>query len=211
VTKTKRVSPAPVERIVRSILILRGQRVILDAELATLYGVTTKRLNEQVKRNARRFPEDFMFQLTAEEATGLRSQIATSKPMGRGGRRYQPYTFTEHGAIQVANVLNSPRAAEMSIYVVRAFVQLRELLSSNKDLALRLDQLEARIAKKLAAHDDAIAAMISAIRQLMNPRPPKSGHRLHGRYSRQVLATPLGSIPEPADFMSSSPPRRAVL
>jgi len=173
VTKTKRVSPAPVERIGGSILILRGQRVILDAELATLYGVTTKRLNEQVKRNARRFPEDFMFQLTAEEATGLRSQIATSKPMGRGGRRYQPYTFTEHGAIQAANVLNSPRAVEMSIYVVRAFVQLRELLSSNKDLALRLDQLEARIEKKLATHDDAIAAMISAIRQLMNPLPPK--------------------------------------
>ena len=86
-TKTKRVSPAPVERVVRSILILRGQRVILDAELATLYGVTTKRLNEQVKRNARRFPEDFMFQLTAEEAAGLRSQIASSKPVGRGGQR----------------------------------------------------------------------------------------------------------------------------
>jgi hypothetical protein len=166
VTKTKRVSSAPVERIVRSILILRGQRVILDAELATLYGVTTKRLNEQVKRNARRFPKDFMFQLTAEEAAGLRSQIATSKPVGRGGRRYQPYTFPEHGAIQVANVLNSPRAVEMSIYVVRAFVQLRELLSSNKDLALRLDQLETRIEKKLATHGDAIAAMISAIRQL---------------------------------------------
>ena len=131
-TKTKRVSPAPVERVVRSILILRGQRVILDAELATLYGVTTKRLNEQVKRNARRFPEDFMFQLTAEEATGLRSQIATSKTAGRGGRRYQPYAFTEHGAIQAADVPNSHRAVEMSIYVVRAFVQLRELLSSSK-------------------------------------------------------------------------------
>ena len=171
--KMKRITPVPVDHIVRSILILRGQRVILDAELATLYGVATKRLNEQVKRNTKRFPEDFMFQLTTEEATSLRSQIATSKTVGRGGRRYQPYAFTEHGAIQVANVLNSPRAVEMSIYVVRAFVQLRELLSSNKDLALRLDQLEARIEKKLAIHDDAIAAMISAIRQLMNPRPPK--------------------------------------
>ena len=126
-------------------------------------------------RNLDRFPVDFMFQLTAEEATALRSQFATSKitASGRGGRRYLPYAFTEHGAIQAANVLNSPRAVEMGIYVVRAFVQLRELLASNKDLARRLDQLEARIEKKLATHDDAIAAMLSAIRQLMNPPVPK--------------------------------------
>jgi ORF6N domain len=99
----------PTEEITRAILVLRGQRVILDAELAILYGVTTKRLNEQVKRNAKRFPEDFMFQLITEEAAGLRSQIATSKTVGRGGRRYQPYAFTEHGAIQVANVLKKHR------------------------------------------------------------------------------------------------------
>jgi ORF6N domain len=155
----------------RSILVLRGRRIILDADLATLYGVPTKRLNEQVRRNAARFPEDFTFQLTAEEATALRSQFATSKttPVGRGGRRYLPFAFTEHGAIQAANVLNSPRAVEMGIYVVRAFVQLRELLSSNKEFANRLDQLEARIEKKLETHDEAIAAMLSAIRKLMHP------------------------------------------
>jgi hypothetical protein len=166
---------APLEDITRSILILRGHRVILDANLAALYGVPTKRLNEQVRRNAARFPEDFTFQLTADEAAALRSQFATSKPIpiGRGGRRYLPYAFTEHGAIQAANVLNSPRAVEMGIYVVRAFVQLRELLSSNKELAKRLDQLEARIEKKLATHDEAIAAMLSAIRQLMHPPVPK--------------------------------------
>ena len=166
---------APLEDITRSILILRGHRIILDADLAALYGVPTKRLNEQVRRNAARFPKDFTFQLTADEAAALRSQFATSKtiPIGRGGRRYLPYAFTEHGAIQAANVLNSPRAVEMGIYVVRAFVQLRELLSSNKELAKRLDQLEARIEKKLATHDEAIAAMLSAIRQLMHPPVPK--------------------------------------
>jgi hypothetical protein len=172
VGQAKRSALVPVQDITRTILVLRGQRVLLDAELAALYGVTTKRLNEQVRRNLDRFPADFMFQLTVPEATALRSQIATSNTR-RGGRRYLPYAFTEHGAIQAANVLNSPRAVEMGIYVVRAFVQLRELLSSNKDLARRLDQLEARIEKKLATHDDAIAAMLSAIRQLMNPPPPK--------------------------------------
>jgi hypothetical protein len=165
----------PTEEIARAILVLRGHRVLLDSELASLYGVTTKRLNEQVRRNLDRFPADFMFQLTAAEATALRSQIATSKitVSGRGGRRYLPYAFTEHGAIQAANLLNSSCAVEMGIYVVRAFVQLRELLSSNKDLSRHLEQLEARIEKKLAIHDEAIAAMLSAIRQLMNPPIPK--------------------------------------
>jgi hypothetical protein len=171
VAQAKRPALVPVEAITRAILVLRGHRVLLDAELAALYGVTTKRFNEQVRRNLERFPADFMFQLSAEEAAGLRSQFATSK--GRGGRRYLPYAFTEHGAIQAANVLNSRRAVEMGIYVVRAFVQLRELLSSNKELARRLDQLEARIEKKLATHDDAIAAMLSAIRELMAPPPRK--------------------------------------
>jgi hypothetical protein len=168
-------APVPTEDITRAILVLRGHRVLLDTELAALYGVTTKRFNEQVRRNAKRFPADFMFQLTAQEAAALRSQIATSNapPQGRGGRRYLPYAFTEHGAIMAATILNSPRAVEMSIYVVRAFVQLRELISSNKDLARRLDQLEARIEKKLVTHDDAIAAMLSAIRQLMHPPVPK--------------------------------------
>jgi len=169
VTKTKRISPEPVEHITRSILILRGQRVILDRELAAIYGATTKRLNEQVKRNRDRFPEDFMFQLTAEEAERSRSQIATLNS-GRGQNiKYRPYAFTEHGAIQVANVLNSPRAIAMGVYVVRAFVHLRNLLASNKALAQKLNDLE----HKLRNHDEAIAAILSSIRELMNPPPPK--------------------------------------
>ncbi|HXS21435.1 MAG TPA: hypothetical protein VN735_09380 [Steroidobacteraceae bacterium] len=109
----------------------------------------------------------------AEEAEALRSQFATSKTSGRGGRRYLPYAFTEHGAIQAAPILNSARAVEMSVYVVRAFVKLRELLASNSELARRLDELEARLASKLTAHDEAIAAILSAIRQLMNPPVPR--------------------------------------
>ncbi len=160
----------PVEHITQSILVLRGHRVILDRDLAAIYGVTTGRLNEAIKRNTRRFPEDFTFQLTAEESEHLRSHFAISS---WGGRRYRPYAFTEHGAIQAANVLNSARAIDMGVYVVRAFVKLRELLASNKDLARRLDELEARIQKKLTTHDEAITAMLSAIRQLMNPPQPK--------------------------------------
>jgi len=165
----------PVEHITRAILVLRGHRILLDTELATLYGVTTKRLNEQVRRNRERFPADFMFQLSADEAAVLRSQIATSKPTGRGGRRYHPYAFTEHGAIMAATILASRRAIEMSIYVVRAFVRLRELLNSNRELARRFEQLEARLDKKLTEHDQAIAAILAAIRELM--QPPESQHR----------------------------------
>ena len=158
-----------VEAIAGAIRVIRGQRVLIDSELAALYGVTTKRLNEQVKRNSRRFPADFMFRLTAEEAEALRSQFATLKE-GRGRhRKYVPYAFTEHGAVQAANVVNSDRAIEMSVYVVRAFVHMRSLMSANAELARRLDELEARIEKKLTRHDEAIAAMLSAIRQLMNP------------------------------------------
>ncbi len=162
-----------VQEITRYILILRGHKVLLDAELAALYGVSTKRLNEQVRRNRERFPTDFKFQLTAQEAAALRSQFATLKS-GRGQhRKYRPYVFTEHGAIMAASVLNSPRAVEMSVYIVRAFVQLREMLASNQELAKRLDQLEARIQKKLTIHDEAIAAILSAIRELMNPPSTK--------------------------------------
>ena len=141
--------------------------------MAALYGVTTKRFNEQVKRNLDRFPSDFMLQLTVEEAAALRSQFATLEP-GRGRhRKYPPYAFTEHGAIMAAMILNSARAVEMSTYVVRAFVQLRELLASNKELAKRLDELEARLARRPATHDQAITEIIRAIRQLMNPPEPK--------------------------------------
>ncbi len=156
------------EDITHAILVLRGQRVILDRDLAAIYGVTTKRLNEQVKRNAERFPEDFMFQLTPEEAELSRSQFATLKP-GRGQNiKYRPYAFTEHGAIQAANVLSSPRAIKMGVFVVRAFVKLRQMLASNKELPQRVDELE----RKLQTHDRAIVDILKAIRQLMNPPPP---------------------------------------
>lgn len=159
--------------IARTILVLRGHRVILDADLARLYGVTTKRLNEQVKRNAVRFPADFAFRLTRAEVRTLnRSQIATGSRKHRDPRN-SPIAFTEHGAVMAGTVLNSSHAVEMTIFVVRAFVQLRELLASNKDLAHRLDELEARIEKKLSRHDDAIANMLAAIRQLMTPPEPK--------------------------------------
>lgn len=165
-TKKKSTGLVRVEQITKSILILRRQRVLLDRDLATIYGVNTGRLNEAVKRNAERFPEDFMFQLTAEEAEILRSQIAISR---WGGRRYLPFVFTEYGAIQAANVLRSARAVEMSLFVVRAFVQLREMLASNKELAQRLDELE----RKLATHDQAITGILKTIRELMNPPEPK--------------------------------------
>ena len=145
---------------------LREQKVILDTDLAELYGVPVKRLNEQVKRNQERFPSDFMFRLTAEENEALRSQNATSK-MGRGSRRYAPYAFTEHGAIMAATVLNSERAVEMSVFVVRAFVRLREMLATNQQLAGKIDELEQR----LDTHDASIQELIEAIRELMAPEP----------------------------------------
>jgi hypothetical protein len=165
-TKNKDAALIPVEHISRSILVLRRQRVLLDRDLAEIYGVSTGRLNEAVKRNAARFPEDFMFQLTEPELQNLRSQIAISS---WGGRRYLPFVFTEYGAIQAANVLRSTRAIEMSLYVVRAFVQLREMLASNKELAQRLDELE----RKLSTHDQVITGILKTIRELMHTPEPK--------------------------------------
>lgn len=153
-----------VEALSHQIYVIRGQKIMLDADLAELYGVTTKRFNEQVKRNLDRFPPDFMFQLDDEEHAALRSQIATSN-IGRGGRRYPPYAFTEHGAIMAATVLNSAKAIEMSVFVVRAFIQLREMLSTHKELAGKLDALE----RTVSTHDQAIAGLINAIRELMRP------------------------------------------
>ena|ERR1700730_10001835 len=146
------------------IMILRGQKVILDTDLAELYGVSVGRFNEQVKRNQQRFPADFMFQLTAKEDQILRSQIAVSRKK-HGGRRYLPYAFTEHGAIMAATVLNSKRAIEMSVFVVRAFVRMRELLANNRQLAAKINQLEHR----LETHDSAIQELIEAIKELMAP------------------------------------------
>lgn len=156
------------ESIALKIRLIRGQKVMIDSDLSELYEVPTKRFNEQVKRNTKRFPADFMFQLTEDEFADLRSQIATSNTE-HGGRRYLPYVFTEHGAIMAATILNSPRAVEMSIFVVRAFVQLREMLSTNKELAAKLDALE----RNVGSHDQAIAGLIDAIRQLMTPPETK--------------------------------------
>ena len=160
-----------VETITKRIQVVRGLRILLDADLAALYGVPTKRFNEAVKRNAAKFPSEFMFRLTEEEFAFLRSQNATSNT-GRGGRRYLPHGFTEYGALMAATILNSPRAVEVSVYVVRAFVQLRELLANSKELAHRLNDLEKHIEAKFANQEAAIADILSAIRQLVNPPDP---------------------------------------
>jgi hypothetical protein len=165
---TVQASGATVERISRSILIVRSHRVLLDENLAALYGVVTKVLIQAVKRNPTRFPADFLFQLTAKEWNALRSQIVTSKP-GRGGRRYAPYAFTEQGVAMLSSVLSSKRAIAVNIEIMRAFVKLRGLLASNDELAHRFGDLEAHVEKRLTARDEAIAAILSAIRQLLNP------------------------------------------
>jgi len=170
----------PAERIENHIYLLRGQKVLLDNDLAALYGVTTKRFNEQVRRNRDRFPADFMFQLDGEEWDSLRSQIATLNA-GRGQhRKYLPYAFTEHGAIMAATILNSPRATEISVYVVRAFVRLRETLATHKALASKLEALEKQTAALAFKHDSLAAntraqfkQVIDAIRQLMATPEPK--------------------------------------
>jgi phage regulator Rha-like protein len=152
-----------VKQIESLILVVRGQRVMIDADLAQLYGVSTKRLNEQVKRNRDRFPVDFMFQLSEKEKTEVVANCVHLSRLKFSPSR--PYAFTEHGAIMAANVLNSERAIEASVYVVRAFVKLREMLASHKELAGKLKELEER----LDSHDHDIRALVAAIRQLMTP------------------------------------------
>ena len=171
-----------VDQIEPRILLIRGQRVMLDADLAELYGATTKAFNQAVKRNLGRFPADFMFQLTAEETETMRSQIVTaSSPAMRSqfataskrNVRYLPNAFTEHGALMAASILNTPRAMDVSVFVVRAFVKLRELLSTHKELAGKLAELE----RKVGGHDVAIQSLVTAIRRLMEPppAPPRIG------------------------------------
>ncbi|MCA1600317.1 MAG: ORF6N domain-containing protein [Acidobacteria bacterium] len=155
----------PVERVEQAIFVIRGERVIIDSDLAKLYGVTTARLNQQVRRNGERFPDDFMFEITKEENESLMLQFATSQG-GRGGRRKLPLVFTEHGAIMAANVLNSKRAVRASVQVVRAFVRLRQMVASNAELARKLDELEKR-------YDAQFKVVFEAIRQLMTPPEPK--------------------------------------
>jgi len=167
VLRMPKLRGAPVFAVESRILILRRQRVILDADLAELYGVPVKRLNQQVTRNQERFPGDFIFQLNSKEHNCLRLQFATSNKT-RGGRRYPPYAFTEHGAIMAATVLNSERAIQMSVFVVRAFVRLREMLATNRLLAAKISELEDR----LGTHDSAIRKLIAVIKQLMTPKRP---------------------------------------
>lgn len=189
------------ERVEPLIHEIRGEKVILDSDLARLYGVTAKRLNEQVKRNGDRFPADFMFQLTVKESAVLRSQIAISSPQGvdpecdkmnwsrfatssrsrsilrsqnatstsHGGRRYRPYVFTEHGAIMVANVLNSPRAVQMSVFVVRAFLRMRALLSDKRELAKQLAALEKELKQRLDIHEAAIVTILQRVMDIIDP------------------------------------------
>ena len=150
---------------------LRGVRVILDSDLARLYGVTPKRFNEQVRRNRERFPRDFMFTLLNQEVAILRSQFATSS---WGGRRYAPMAFTEHGAVMAATILNSPAAIEASVYVVRAYVQMREAVKANTEIARRLDQLE----RKVGTHDRAILEALAALRELTQPAEASKRRRI---------------------------------
>ena len=167
----------PIESVIQTV---RGEKIILDADLARIYGVTTKRLNEQVKRNLDRFPSDFVFRLTQAEWERLvgriansdrpenRSQIATGSQRHRDPR-FPPYAFTEHGAIMVANVLNSPRAVQMSVFVVRAFVRLRQMIATHKKMTSKLAELE----RKVASHNTHISSLFEAIRRLMSPPEPK--------------------------------------
>jgi phage regulator Rha-like protein len=148
------------------IIMLRGQKVILDTDLAELYGVEVRHLNQQVKRNAKRFPIEFLFSLSRKEFDHLRSQNVISSD-GHGGRRYLPFAFTEYGAIMAATVLNSQRAIEMSVFVVRAFVRMREALAANQKIMTKLAELES----KLEHHDAEIQELMDAIRELMAPLP----------------------------------------
>jgi hypothetical protein len=172
--------PVVIESIERRIFIVRSHKVLMDADLAGLYGVETRVLNQAVKRNLERFPPDFMFMLSPQELDDWRSQIVMSKPGAKMGLRRTPYVFTEHGALMAATVLNSPRSVEMSLYVVRAFVQLRETLAAHKGLAAKLEELEQKT-EALALRHDSLAAntraqlkqAFDAIRQLMVPPEPQ--------------------------------------
>lgn len=167
---TKRTLIPTTDTVESRILSIRGQKVILDSDLASIYGVTVKRLSEQCKRNSKRFPPDFLFQLNREEFVNLRSQIATSSS-GHGGRRFLPYAFTENGAVMAANVLNSPQAVRMSVFVVRAFVRMRELLSGSRELAAELKKLDAKLTARLDVHETAIVDVLRRIMKLLDPPP----------------------------------------
>ena len=172
--KKKSTTDAPIEKIERSIHVVRGQRVMLDTDLAELYEVTTSALNQAVKRNAERFPEDFAFQLTQQEFTALISQTVTSNT-GRGGRRKRPWAFTEHGVAMLSSVLRSPRAVQVNIEIMRAFVRLRRLLATPGELVEQLT----RLAQTVELHDEQIAGIIQVLRQMME-KPPDQPKRKIG-------------------------------
>ncbi|MFO1245204.1 MAG: ORF6N domain-containing protein [Ramlibacter sp.] len=165
-----RLVPTP-ERLAKLVTLIRGEKVMLDADLASLYGVEARALNQAVARNRERFPEDFMFQLTEEEWAAVRSQTVISH--GRGGRRYAPYAFTEQGVAMLSSVLRSQRAVEVNIAIMRTFVQLRRLMDSNRDLARRIDALEAR-------YDEQFSAVFDAIKQLVSEDQKRKGKRPMG-------------------------------
>jgi hypothetical protein len=166
-SSTPSIEPLSIGEVAQRIQLLRGQRVVLDTDLAAFYGETTKRFNQQVKRNLERFPSDFMFQLSGEEFAALRLQTATLKT-GRGQhRKYLPYAFTEHGAIMAATLLNSPRATALSVYVVRAFVELRGMLQANQTLATKVYQLE----RKVSVHERNIAELVDSMTELLATPP----------------------------------------
>jgi hypothetical protein len=183
----KSKSPVPIQQIDEMIHTIRGIRVMLDRDLAKIYGVPTKAFNQAVKRNRQRFPDDFMFRLTQEEAKALqaprsqnvtstqrkdllRSQSVTSNQ--RGGPRYLPYAFTEYGALMAANILNSPRAVQMSIFVVRAFAKMRETLLGTRELAKKLAALEKKLTSRLDVHEAAIVEVLQELMEILNPPPP---------------------------------------
>jgi len=160
---TDKLVGIPDEVVLNKIYMIRGQKVMLDSDLAELYGTETKRLNEQVRRNMDRFPEDFMFQLTLEESESLRSQFATSK-IKRGGRTYLPYVFTEHGVLMLSSVLNSQRAIQVNIHIMRVYSKLRELLLAHKDVFLRVEQFE----KQMTKQDQKIELLFNYLSKFMD-------------------------------------------
>jgi hypothetical protein len=171
----------PEERIEKSILLIRGHKVLLDRDLAKMYGVATGRLNEQVRRNLRRFPADFMFQLSREEFENWKSQIAISNSGAKMGFRKRPLAFTEQGVAMLSSVLNSDRAIEVNIAIMRAFVRLREILSTHKDLAAKLEKMD----RKLGEHDQHFQVVFEAIRQLMAPPTPPGKKRRIGFHEHE--------------------------
>lgn len=174
---TESSPPAKLENVESAIYLIRGQRVMLDSDLAAIYGTSTRRLNERLRRNRERFPLDFAFQLTAQEFRRLMSQIATSKK-GSGGRRKLPWVFTEHGAIMLATVLSSKVAIQASVRVVRAFIRLREMVAANAQLATKLKDLE----RRLDSHDEAIVELFAVLKRLLEPEAkPKREIGFHVR------------------------------